>query len=82
MGDAPDHRGNPPLGVHPREPRGAGRHAGRTGLRARAERNAPARPLLAETIMVGHAGQGYLSFISRGVELGVEELAVPDAGAE
>lgn len=29
-----------------------------------------ARTLLAEAVMVGHAGQGYLSFTSRGVELG------------
>lgn len=30
---------------------------------------AGAHPLLTETVMVGHAGQGYLSFTSRGVEL-------------
>lgn len=28
-----------------------------------------AHPLLTETVMIGHAGQGYLSFTSRGVEL-------------
>ena len=33
-----------------------------------------ARPLLAETIMVGQAGTGYLSFTSRGVEVGAHDL--------
>jgi hypothetical protein len=31
-------------------------------------------PLLVETIMIGHTGDGYMSFTSRGVELGVESI--------